>query len=123
MGIRDSLVISLVFLAACDPSVPNHSNFTVGMARDKILSEFGEPQGKQMLTKSTEHIWGPIEEFWPRVPYGASVEIWSYDSLWISNSKGNAYDHAGQTQLYFVNDSKQVNGIGFHTKGAVYEGS
>ena len=76
-----------------------------------------------MLTKSTEHIWGPIEEFWPQVPYGASVEIWSYDSLWKSHSKGNEYEHAGQTRLYFVNDSKQVNGIGFHIKGAVYEGS
>lgn len=30
---------------------------------------------------------------------------------------------AGETELYFVDDSNSVDGIGFHVKGAVYESS
>ncbi len=123
MAIREALAIALALLAACEPRVPSHSGFTLGMNRAKILSEFGEPQRTQLLTKTTEHIWGPMESFWPRVPHGASVEIWSYDSLMKSPNKGKEFENPGQTQLYFVNDSKQVNGIGFHINGAVYEGS
>ena len=102
---------------------PNHNEFAIGMSRPEILDTFGEPQQTQTLKKTSEPIWGPIEEYWSQVPMGATVEIWSYHSRMITEGSGVASEQRGQTELYFVNDSNEVNGIGFHVEGAVYESS
>ena len=74
-----------------------------------------------MLTKSDERIWGPVEDFWPKVPLGATVEIWAFESMISLESPDASSTQAGQTELYFVKDSDTVDGIGFHVEGAVYE--
>ncbi len=45
---------------------------------------------------------------------GSTVEIWSYRS---ENPNGER----GETELYFIDSSQTVNGIGFSHEGAVYE--
>ena len=90
------------------------------MSRPEVLEKFGQPQQIQSLKKTSEPIWGPIEEYWSQVPMDATVEIWSYDSLLTDNGNGSASNQRGQTELYFLNDSNEVNGIGFHVEGAVY---
>ena len=51
---------------------------------------------------------------WVDVPSGSIVEIWSYASL-------HATMGAGDTELYFVDDSAAVNGLAFSPQGVVYE--
>ena len=123
MRFRHFTLIALVALTACLPGKPNHSEFAIGMSRSAILKKFGPPQQTQTLKKTGEPIWGPIEEYWSQVPMGATVEIWSYHSRMITEGSGVASEQRGQTELYFVNDSNEVNGIGFHVEGAVYESS
>ena len=123
MGFRQFILVALVTLIACGPRAPNHSDFAIGMSRSAILEKFGEPQQTQTLKKTGEPIWGPIEEYWSQVPMGATVEIWSYHSRMITRGSGSTSEQPGQTELYFVNDSNEVNGIGFHVEGAVYESS
>lgn len=117
------LFVVLVVLIACGARPPQHSEFTIGMSRSELLERFGDPQRTQSRTKSGEGIWGAIEEFWPRVPKGASVEIWTYESRIVLMDDESELDQLGQTELYFVNDSETVTGIGFHIEGAVYEAS
>jgi hypothetical protein len=93
------------------------------MSRSEILAKYGKPQRTQTVSKTGDPIWGPIEDFWPRVPHGATVDIWSYDSVMILRGEGVEYEQSGRTELYFVNESSQVTGVGFHFEGAVYEGS
>jgi hypothetical protein len=38
----------------------------------------------------------------------------------VESDRGSRAE-AGQTELYFVNDSNTVDGIGFYIEGAVYE--
>ena len=102
---------------SCAADVPRHEEFAVGMSRADITAQFGEPDRTQKLAKSDGSIWGPIEEFWTQVPMGATVELWAFQSAMRSSAQ------PGQTELYFVNDSDTVDGIGFHFEGAVYEGS
>ena len=117
------LIILLLFTAtwgSCGTDVPRHEEFVVGMRRTDITAQFGEPDRTQNVTKSDDNIWGP---FWPKVPMGATVEIWSFQSTRTMESPKRSSGRAGQTELYLVNDSDTVDGIGFHIEGAVYDGS
>ncbi len=88
------------------------------MARSELLARFGEPQARQTLHKTFKAIFGPIETFWSRVPDGAKVEIWSYRST--RRGAGPSEVKRGSTELYFVDDSETVGGIGFAAEDAVY---
>jgi hypothetical protein len=123
MRYRGFLLVTVIALVACGPHLPRHSEFTVGMSRSEILGKYGKPQRTQTVSKTGDHIWGPIEDIWPRVPHGATVDIWSYDSRLISRGEGVEHEQSGHTELYFVNESSQVSGIGFRIEGADYEGS
>jgi hypothetical protein len=95
------------------------TDFHVGMTRAAVLAQFGAPDSKQSMLKSNEHVFGPIETFWGRVPMGAKVEIWSYRSQQWPNGRA-ANPTEGSTELYFVAGSDTVDGIGFAVAGAVY---
>ncbi len=97
---------------------PHQSDFRVGMPRSEILGRFGPPDHKQTLRKTFAGIFGPVEEFWPRVRSGAKVEIWSYRST--RRTEGSSEVTSGATELYFVDDKQTVDGIGFAPEGAVY---
>lgn len=88
------------------------------MSRAAVLSRFGPPDRERELWKTSKAIWGPIEDFWSRVPEGAQVTIWQYRSV---QGGGSVEPIDGSTELYFVNDSDSVDGIGFAVEGAVYE--
>ena len=92
------------------------------MTRAEISAQFGEPDRTQLFRKSGNAIWGPIEDFWPNVPTGATVEIWAFRSRLTMESPEGRSEQPGQTELYFVDDSSTVDGIGFYIEGAVYEG-
>jgi hypothetical protein len=106
----------MVAAAACY-SPPHHTEFTVGMTRAEIIGQFGEPERKDTLQKTGEPIWGAIESFWSDVPLGSEVEIWFYPTADGAES-GTA---KGTTELYFVDGSDRVRGIGFAPRGAVFE--
>ena len=89
------------------------------MDRSAVLAKFGPPDQEQTLFKQSNPIWGPIEDFWPEVPNGAKVEIWSYESR-TRLVEGSAETTPGSTELYFVNDSMTVQGVGFAPEGVVY---
>lgn len=117
------LVFLTILVVSCAEPIPNHSQFSVGMTRDEVLEKFGKPERSQVMTKSGEAIWGPIEEYWAEIPLGAKVEIWGFKSEITMEAPEGNYKQAGQTELYFVSDSDKVTGLGFYIKGAVYEGS
>ena len=87
---------------------PNREQFLAGMTKQQLLSGFGEPSQKHTTIKNTEHIWGPIESLWYKVPMGTKIETWSY------KAKG------GLVELYFLDDSPVVSDTGFAAEGAVY---
>ena len=99
----------------------DHADFKIGISRSELLSRFGRPDLEQTLYKGSEAIWGPIESFWQQVPQGAKIEIWSYRSTRSTDNSSDGIN--GSTELYFVNGSSTVNGIGFAVEGAVYEAS
>ena len=104
---------------AAKDTVLKHSDFAVGMTRAAVRARFGPPEQTQEMVKANDHVWGPIESFWARVPMGGKVEIWSYRSKqWPNGRSADATD--GSTELYFVNGSDTVDGIGFAVEGAVY---
>lgn len=117
------LVFVTILVVSCAEPIPNHSQFSVGMTRDEVLEKFGKPERSQVMTKSGEAIWGPIEEYWAEIPLGAKVEIWGFKSEITMEAPEGNYKQDGQTELYFVSDSDKINGLGFYIKGAVYEGS
>lgn len=88
------------------------------MLRSSVLTRFGAPERKAIVVKSSVTVSGPIESFWARVPAGAKVEIWSYTSAMPQD--GSSDPTRGSTELYFVDDSETVDGIGFAVEGAVY---
>lgn len=90
------------------------------MKRAAILSQFGSPDVKRTLFKTASIIWGPMEGLWCEVPLGAKIEIWMYRSQ-TQLEAGSSKHAAGTTELYFVNDSIAVDGIGFVPDGVVYE--
>jgi len=120
-GLAIFLVATWLSGLSCGPELPRHEEFAIGMSRDDVLARFGEPARTQDLVKSDERIWGPIEDFWPEVPPGATVETWAFPSTMRLESPQGATAQPGQTELYFVNGSDTVDGIGFYIEGAVYE--
>ena len=111
-------IIGLCFalLLSCGepPTVPAHSDFNIGASREQVLRKHGEPPQTTVFHKTDDRIWGAIETFWPTVPKGSSVEVWSYPSQHAS--MGN-----GDTELYYVDGSALVTGLGFSPEGVVYE--
>jgi hypothetical protein len=96
--------------------IPAYSDFKIGAFREQVLAEYGEPKQTTVFHKTDDRIWGAIETFWLTVPMGSSVEVWSYPSQHSSMGQGN-------TELYYVDYSATVNGLGFSPKGVVYESS
>lgn len=103
-----------------EQSLTAHESFAVGASRSAILERHGEPVRISERRKQDERIWGPIEEFWPRVPRGSTVEIWQYrtTSEWEAGSGRRV---RGTTELYFVDGSEVVSELGFAPDGVVYE--
>lgn len=106
-------VALLVGLACSDrpdpPRGPSPSDFHIGATREEIRGTFGEPSREQSFSKTGEAIWGPIEEFWSQVPLNSTVELWAYRV------------EGGTVELYFVDESLQVQGVGFAPEGVVFE--
>jgi hypothetical protein len=74
-----------------------------------MLASHGDPQRTQTLRKTGEGIFGLIEDFWSSVPANSSVEICVYPV------------EGGTIELYFVDDSERVQGMGFAPSGAAFE--
>lgn len=91
------------------PELPNPADFRTGMTRAEVVESFGPPARKQSFLQTGGPIWGAIEDFWSKVPNGAVVEVWAYPSV------------GGMMELYFVDESEQVMGMGFAPEGVVYE--
>jgi hypothetical protein len=105
--LRLQALLAAALLACGGP--PEAGEFQVGATRAELLAAHGEPAEKQTLHKTGEAIWGPIEGFWAQVPAGGTVETWSYPV------------QDGSVELYFVDGSQQVQGMGFAPEGAVFE--
>ncbi|MBA1147580.1 hypothetical protein H0Z60_10995 [Ectothiorhodospiraceae bacterium WFHF3C12] len=101
------VLLALLAMTACDRR-PAPGDFSVGMTRAAVVATFGDPERTRTLIRDTEHVWGPIEDFWLDVVPGAHVEIWYYPA------------RGGTVELYFVNDSATVLGTGFAPEGAVF---
>jgi hypothetical protein len=105
---RVPLAVVLLAGFAC-ADTPAAGDFRVGATRAEVLEDFGPPSGEQSLRKTGDAIWGPIESFWSEVPPGSTVEVWSYPV------------EGGSVELYFVDGSERVRGMGFAPEGAVFE--
>ena len=122
MARRYALVtLSVLLLASCSPDSPRHSEFQPGATREQLTEQFGPPLRVQFLANKGQVVWGAIEDYWDQVPIGSSVEIWAYRSTIVIENAETNHLQAGETELYFVDDSNSVDGVGFHLKGAVYE--
>ena len=102
-------------------SPPHHAELAVGMTRAEVIRRFGEPERKDTLRKTDESIWGAIESFWSEVPIGSEVEIWFYSTPVEAADGAESGVAEGTTELYFLDGSATVSGIGFAPRGAVFE--
>ncbi len=98
-------VLSLTLSCA---RLPEANEFHVGLTRTQLLDRYGQPAQTQRFHKTGDNIFGPIEEFWPKIPRGSMVEIWAYR---VTN---------GTVELYFIDGAQQVQGTGFAPTGAVF---
>jgi hypothetical protein len=89
--------------------MPAPGDFHTGASQTEILESFGAPSRKQSFLKSGNAIWGAIEDFWPQVPQGSTVESWGYQV------------EGGTIELYFIDQSDHVDGLGFAPAGVVFE--
>jgi hypothetical protein len=105
-NVRNCTLLALAFstVLACSGS-PGPGDFRVGASRKQILESFGAPSRQQIFLKTNKHIWGPIEDFWYRIPLNSRVEVWTYRV------------EGGSIELYFVDQSEQVLGTGFAPDG------
>lgn len=101
------LLLLLLIAVACT-RLPDAAEFKVGMRRDELLDKFGEPVQRETLQKTSGQIFGPIETFWQSVADSSTVEIWYYTA------------NEGTVELYFVDGSATVLGVGFAPEGAVF---
>jgi hypothetical protein len=105
-----ALVLGLACTEPAAPSdLPDPSDFRTGMSRGEVVETFGSPARKQSYSKTGGPIWGPIEDFWSNVPAGGHVELWAYPAV------------GGMMELYFVDESEHVVGMGFAPDGVVFE--
>ena len=79
----------------------------IGQEKNEIVKVLGEPNEKKNTRKSSEHIWGPEEEFWAEIPMGTKLEVGRY-----SNS-------SGWLNLYFVDGSDRLSFKAFAPAGVV----
>lgn len=68
----------------------------IGMEKTAVVQMLGEPDKIEELTKSTEYIFGPIENLWDQIEMGEKIVIWTYEA------------REGYMELYFLNDSSTV---------------
>lgn len=106
---RTLLALAVSVVLACS-NTPGPGDFRIGATRAEVLESFGPPARQQTFLKTSEAIWGPIEDFWSRVPLNSTVEVWAYRV------------EGGTVELYFIDHSDQVQGTGFAPEGAVFEG-
>ena len=103
-----ALAASAAGLFATCRSLPDPSEFHPGMLRADLVTRFGQPVRTEILTKRSEHIFGPVETFWSTMPMGFSVEIWSFEA------------RGGWAEVYFLDGAEAAGGTGFHDEDAVY---
>ena len=101
------LVIFFTLLAGCQ-SPPDTAEFSAGMRKDTLVTQFGEPLQRQELVKTKTHIWGAIEELWYQLPDGTLIEVWIYKV------------QGGTVELYFLNKEDVVYSTEFSPEGVVY---
>lgn len=99
-------ILCILSLSACT-SQPSISDFEAGDSKQELVTKFGEPIEIRTIVKSG-HINGPIETLWYQLEDGTEIEIWHYAVI------------EGTAELYFVNGSDQVTGVGLLDKDAVY---
>ena len=79
-----------------------------GLSKQTILELLGKPLEIKIIVKSNKFIWGPEENFWDRIPMGIRLEVWKYVFA------------DGRLNLYFLNETDQLEYIAFAPKGVVY---
>lgn len=103
------VVAAAAVLALACTRPPAAGDFRVGASRDELVAAFGEPLRMQRFDRRGGGVLGPIEDFWPSVPAGSTVEVWVYRV------------EGGTVELYFVDGSARVQGRGFAPEGTVFE--
>jgi hypothetical protein len=80
-----------------------------GQAKEEIKKIIGSPNEIEKIVKSVEHIWGPEEEFWSKIPMGTKLEVWRYKNK------------DGQLNLYFEENKNTLSYKAYAPAGVVYE--
>lgn len=104
-----TLIYILVFVAiltgGCQNEDLDEREFT-GLRKSEIKQMLGEPDTIAEWPKTTDHIWGPVEDLWYQMQMGDKMVIWTYET------------RKGRKELYFLNDEPEVVGEFFWYKDA-----
>ena len=96
--------IAGLILGNCATISPNHSDFEVGMSRDEIDREFGNPILVEYIFSNNPLDY--ISETVTGEPAPQQIEVWRYESKSSDNPQGSdAGSKIGVTLLYFFNDT------------------
>lgn len=106
------LMCCVLALAGCNDessvTTDSHRRIKIGMHKEQVIEELGQPASKQEFVKSDNPVWGVIEDWWTDLSNGDKIEIWSY-----TRSKGT-------DSVYFLNGSEKVWHTSFVKKGVVF---
>jgi hypothetical protein len=93
---------------ACASAEDISQMIKVGQSKEEISEAIGAPYKIEVIVKSVEHIWGPEEAFWSKIPMGTKLEVWRY------KNKG------GQLNLYFKESDNSLSYKAYAPTGVVY---
>jgi hypothetical protein len=98
-------------LCACAKEHDISQLVKIGQSKEEIINAIGNPYKIDFIIKTTEHVWGPEESFWSKIPMGTKLEVWRYKNK------------DGQLNLYFKDSSNNLSYKAFAPSGVVYESS
>ena len=77
MNIKAILLLSvLVFsVISCNGEQDISQLVRIGQTKREIREIFGAPYEIKIIKKTGEHIWGPEEEFWDKIPNNTNLEV------------------------------------------------
>lgn len=111
MKVKKIILLSVlaIFVISCNEEKDFFQLVQVGQTRQEIKNILGDPCETKIIKKTVEHIWGPEEEFWDKIPNGTKLEVWRYKS------------DAGNLNLYFTGNNNHLDYKAFAPEGVVYE--
>ena len=94
--VRILLAVVVGALCGCTQQPGLDRRSFAGMPLSEVRELLGEPDRTEEIRKTSEHIFGPIENVWAQVEMGDTIVTWVYE------------DRHGRKELYFAEGDTEI---------------